>query len=86
VLAVLFGVYSLFHGELIQVFLAMFIYMAASAELASVLAEERERQHGSNGIWTAPSGFHWVSVGNGVWRLAPIVASYQNNYRGRSWR
>lgn len=86
VLAVCFGVYSLIHGELFQVFLAMFVYMAANAELASVLAEERERQFGSQEIWTAPDGFRWVSQGNGVWRLAPIVATYHNDPRGRPWR
>jgi Zn-dependent protease len=86
VLAVCFGVYSLIHGNLFQAFLAMFIYMAAGAELSSVLAEERRREHGSSeGIWMAPAGFHWVSRGNGIWQLAPIVAGYDDQRR-RPWR
>jgi Zn-dependent protease len=78
VLALLFGLYSLFYGSWIQVALAAFIYMAAGGELAQVLAEEGRRRasrfSGPNeGIWTAPPGFHWVHRGNGVWQLAPVV-------------
>jgi len=81
-LALLFGTYSLLQGEFLQVFLAGFIFMAAGQELASVLAEEhreRPRPRGdrpesasSEGVWTAPQGFRWVSRGDGVWQLAPI--------------
>jgi Zn-dependent protease len=85
-LALLFGTYSLFHFAWLQVFLAGFIYLAAGQELDRVLDEERrERQDGrwygdradvaTDGIWTAPPGFRWVSRGNGVWQLAPIVAT-----------
>ncbi|MBV8606479.1 MAG: site-2 protease family protein [Singulisphaera sp.] len=73
-LAVLFGLYCLFNAMWIQAFLAAFIYFAAGAELARVLAEERRRDgilYGE-GIWTAPPGYHWVNRGNGVWQLAPI--------------
>jgi len=81
-LALAFGAYSLVNGNLFQVFLAGFIFMAAGQELASVLHEERyerPRSHGdrpdsapSEGIWTAPQGFRWVNRGDGVWQLAPI--------------
>jgi len=85
VLAVLFGVYSLVNGHFFQVFLAMFIFAAAGAELASVIEEERRREFGSGGVWTAPPGFHWVSQGNGVWQLAPISVRAEHRSR-RSWR
>jgi Zn-dependent protease len=83
-LALLFGVYCLFYGSFLQALLAGFIYFAAGQELAHVLAEgqqERARkqwghvQAPSDGIWTAPAGFRWVSRGNGTWQLAPIVVS-----------
>jgi len=76
VLAILFGVFSLFNGMLFQVFLAAFIFMAARMELAGVVAEERNRRYeGDSGIWTAPTGYRWVQRGNGIWQLAPIVVT-----------
>jgi Zn-dependent protease len=83
-LALLFGVYCLYHQAYLQALLAWFIYFAAGQELNHVLAEdERERtarswghdQAGSEGIWAAPPGFRWVSRGNGTWQLAPIVVA-----------
>jgi Zn-dependent protease len=74
-LALTFGVYSLVNGHLLHMFLAGFIYLAAGMELVQVLAEERRRDRESDGIWTAPPGFHWVCRGDGVWQLAPIVVS-----------
>ncbi len=75
-LALLLGLYCLFNLTTmwIQAFLAAFIYFAAGAELARVLAEERHRDEirYDEGIWTAPPGYHWVNRGNGVWQLAPI--------------
>jgi Zn-dependent protease len=97
-LAVLYGTYSLFSFAWLQVFLATFIYFAAGQELDRVLEEERHdfsRGHGgreradaaAEGIWTAPPGFRWVSRGNGVWQLAPVVvtASYADRVPPR-WR
>jgi Zn-dependent protease len=82
-LALVFGVYCLIHGALLQMLLAAFIYFAAGQELARVMAEERlasaSRYYGSSdrsaaaGIWTAPPGFRWVRRADGVWQLAPIV-------------
>jgi len=73
-LALLFGLYSLYYYALFQVFLAAFIYMAAGAELAQVLAERPRREpREGDGVWTAPPGFSWVSRGNGVWQLAPVA-------------
>ncbi len=83
VLAIAFGLYSLIHGELLQVVLAMFIYWAAGKELSMVLAEERRRSM-DEGIWTAPPGFRWVSQGQGVWQLAPIVITI-NDRAARRW-
>ena len=55
-LAIGFGVYSLLTFNFIQVALAAFIYLAAGAEEAGVLAEERRRtfpMNGDDGVWTA---------------------------------
>ena len=78
-LAVVFGLLSLAYNPLtvalVHVALASFIYMAASAEEAQVVAEERRRQGfgaDSTGIWTAPPGYYWVRRGNGLWQLAPV--------------
>jgi Zn-dependent protease len=77
-LAVLGGVYFFLNGMWFPVALAAFIYLAAGAERAQVVAEERRRQaarfsNADEGIWTAPPGFRWVHRGNGVWQLAPVV-------------
>jgi Zn-dependent protease len=93
-LALLFGVYSLMQGDLLKVCLAAFIYFAAGMELNRVLAEEHYhratgRRWGSDpapgdGIWTAPPGFRWVTRGDGVWQLAPVVAE-TNDRVARPW-
>jgi Zn-dependent protease len=85
-LAVLFGVYSLVNGMWPQVFLAMFVYMVAGAETTQVLAQERRRNPADAGIWTAPPGYHWVSRGNGVWQLAPIVVTNYHDRTRSAWR
>jgi Zn-dependent protease len=75
-LAMLFGAYMLVNGHLWQVFLAVFIYFAAGVELNQVLAEERRREFGSGkDVWFAPPGYRWISRGNGVWQLAPVIAT-----------
>jgi Zn-dependent protease len=75
-LAVVFGIYSLLNGMFMQVFLAAFVYMAAGAERARVVAEESVRRYeGDKGVWVAPPGFRWVQRGDGVWQLAPIVVT-----------
>jgi len=69
-------------------FLAAFIFYAASAELAQVRAEGHSDRRGSDdadGVWTAPPGFRWVSRGNGVWQLAPISVQ-ANPWERRPWR
>jgi Zn-dependent protease len=90
-LAVMFGLYCLFQGSLLQVLLAAFIYFAASTELAQVRAEEESRRGADRpdhegGIWTAPPGYRWVSQGRGVWQLAPIVVTTQDPRAYRRWR
>jgi Zn-dependent protease len=84
-LALLFGVYQLLQGNPMPVVLAAFIYFAAGAELTRVLAEERHGDDDSDGVWTAPPGFRWVSRGNGVWQLAPI-AVHVSERNHSSWR
>lgn len=87
ILAVAFGVYSLWHGNLLQAALAAFIYIAASNEEAGVMAEERRRLYdgpSDQGIWTAPPGYRWVQRGRGVWQLAPIVVTSGDRSRSSS--
>jgi Zn-dependent protease len=85
-LALLFGFYSLVNGHFVHVFLAAFIYLAAGAELAHVIAEEHRRRYGDDDdTWTAPPGFRWVRRGDGAWQLAPIFATVPNGDSPR-WR
>ena len=88
-LAVAFGIYSLlppWQANLFHVALAMFIYFAAGAEQAGVLAEERRRKYdtGDQDIWTAPPGYQWVQRGNGAWQLAPILVTSNDPRRNPS--
>jgi Zn-dependent protease len=97
-LSLLFGLGSLYYfvgtfdaTYLVRMALSWFIYMAAGAELARVLAEERPREFyyvhepDAEGIWTAPRGFHWVNQGNGIWRLAPIVVGSHEPRNPSPW-
>ena len=81
-LAIAFGAYSLLIGQdLLRVALAAFIFAAAGAELARVRIEEGARGRSfrnpytdpgprpERDLWVAPAGYHWVSLGRGVWRL-----------------
>jgi Zn-dependent protease len=76
-LALAFGLWSVYHYELLRACLAAFVYMAAGAELARVRFEEQQNRlvAGGHGIWTAPAGYRWVDRGNGVWTLAPAWAA-----------
>lgn len=72
--------------SILNLFLAVFLFAAATSELALARAEEDERNGWGNGggIRTAPAGYRWVSQGNGLWQLSPIVV--QQNSRGpRQW-
>jgi Zn-dependent protease len=94
VLAIGFGVYSLFSGDLLRVALAVFIHAAATQELARVRAEEMW-SHGRSPdpdssvrqqeMWTAPPGYRWVNRGQGVWQLAPIMANAREAPDPRPW-
>lgn len=87
-LAVIFGTYGLLNGNLLHAALAAFVYLAARAELAGVIAEEnRRRFDGGNDddIWTAPPGYRWVPRGRGAWQLAPIVVTGNDGNFAR-WR
>jgi len=81
-LAVLFGTYCLMNGLWAQLFLSVFIFMAAGAELARVSDEEEERRDGD---WSAPPGFRWVDLGRGVWRLTPVAIRVEDGPT-RRWR
>lgn len=81
VLALAFGVYALVNFQFLHLVLAAFIYVAGTAELARVRHEEREHRPRSgnrdsgDGVHFAPQGQRWVYVGQGVWRLAPVVVN-----------
>lgn len=81
VLALAFGVYALLNLQLLHLFLAGFIFLAGTAELARVRQEEWEHRsmprspNGGDGVHFAPQGQRWVYVGQGVWRLAPVVVN-----------
>lgn len=53
---------------LMQVVLAVFIYLAARAELGQVRDEEQRLRAND-----APAGYSWIYRGNGVWQLAPVI-------------
>ncbi len=75
-LAIGFGFWSLLNGNLLQVALAVFVYLAASAELFRVRREEGDRWDDDDrdrGIRVGPDGKQWVRVGQGLWQLAPIT-------------
>ncbi|QEH33684.1 Putative zinc metalloprotease Rip3 [Aquisphaera giovannonii] len=85
--AVAFGFYGLLHWNFLQLALAAFIYFAAGAEEAGVLADERRRATGERDedIWSAPPGYRWVHRGNGVWQLAPIIVRAQPRPGASPW-
>jgi Zn-dependent protease len=87
VLAISFGTIALmWTGNPIHIALAAFVYLAARAEEAQVLHEDRAHANGG-GIWTAPSGYRWVSRGNGLWQLAPITVRVVDPHQtGSPWR
>jgi Zn-dependent protease len=93
-LAMGFGVWSFVEGDLVRVFLAGFIYMAATAELMRVRMEERPRHdprdddHHDGGVWTAPPGYRWIEGNGGSWQLAPIWvnAPESRSTARRMWR
>ena len=79
-LAVCFGLFSLYNGLLFQAALAVFIYIAAGAELAAVAADENRRRYegGDDGNHVPPPGYRWVSRGPGVWQSVPIRVTWND--------
>jgi Zn-dependent protease len=79
--------YALHQFSPIHLLLALFVFYAARAERAAVVAEEawtaRANGRAFRGgtarpsgapVATAPPGYHWVSRGAGIWQLVPVVA------------
>jgi Zn-dependent protease len=87
-IAIVAGIWFLLNGMTLQILLAAFIFMAASAELRAVRSEEARRHQESN--WPEPpAGYRWVDRGDGVWRAAPITVTWgQHQQPGRPgpWR
>jgi Zn-dependent protease len=73
-IAIAAGLYFLINGELLPVVLAAFVYFAAGAELRSVREEEFRRSVPTD-VYNnpPPPGFRWVTRGDGIWTLAPIM-------------
>lgn len=95
ILAVGFGLWVLLSGgSFIQVFLAIFVFMAAAQERAQVRAEESwddgpPDDHRGDPVRVAPPGYTWFYRGGGQWRLAPIAVTVdprRNPGPYRPWR
>lgn len=84
VIAVLFGIYCLANSIWMGVFIALFIFIAGGAELASVAAEEERRRHelDPSAVTVAPEGFQWVQGPGGRWKAVPITV--ESHYGARS--
>ena len=81
-LAVTGGVVGVVSGRWDLAILAIFIYLAAGTERASLMAEARGRDPRSQGFTNAPeapAGFRWADRGDGIWRLVPLFG------RVRTW-
>jgi len=87
VIAVVGGIYFLTQQEYQTAILALFVYTAASMELQQVRGESRPNgagvPEGFTDVSPPPPGFQWVTRGDGVWRLAPIMV--QAPGRDRTW-
>ncbi len=85
VLAVVGAIYFLTLPNFQAAVLALFVYMAASMELQQVRSEARPNgvPEGFTDVSPPPPGFQWVTRGDGVWRLAPIMVNVGG--RDRSW-
>lgn len=79
-LALGFGAYSLFTGQFLHAALAGFIYLAAWAELARVREEERPRFDPPDwgGGFGGPRGGRWAPMGQGRWRVMPILITVED--------
>ena len=78
-LALAFGIYSLYSGNFLS---------GGSCRLHLLCGRRRgspacwPKSAGESmtclkteGIWTAPPGYHWVHQGNGIWQLAPVIVT-----------
>ncbi len=69
-IAMVAGVYFLLHGMIVEVFLALFIFVMGNYELLAVRVDEHRRRQAEG--WPAPPvGYRWVEQGDGLWRLVP---------------
>jgi len=85
VIAVVGAAYFLVQQNYQLAVLALFVYMAGTTELQQVRSEARPGgiPEGFVDVPPPPAGFRWVTRGDGVWRLAPIMVP--NSGRDRSW-
>jgi len=85
VLAVVGAIYFLSSANFQGALLALFVYMAGSMELQQVRNEDRPNgiPEGFTDVPPPPAGFRWVTRGDGVWLLAPIMVNAGNS--DRSW-
>jgi Zn-dependent protease len=76
-LAIVGAIYFLSNGMYQPLILAIFIYMAGSMELRQVRNEDRPAgtPSGLIGVPPPPAGFRYADLGDGVWRLVPIMVS-----------
>jgi Zn-dependent protease len=83
-IAVVAGLYFLFHGLFLQAALALFIYTMAGAEVGAVRREEWRRKQEFEGWPAPPPGYRWMDRGDGVWRLVSVTVS-SGSYRVGPW-
>jgi len=84
-LAVIGGTFFLLNGSIFQALLALFVYLAAGAERAQVLAESRRTNPFPRSAWPEPPfGFRWATRGPDP-RVAPIVIRVVDAERPPTW-
>src|SRR4051794_18079092 len=84
-LAVVGGTFFLINGSIVQAMLALFVYLAAGAERAQVLAESRRANPFPQSAWPEPPfGFRWAHRGPSP-RVEPIVIRVVDAERPPTW-
>jgi len=85
-LAIIGGTYFLLNWAWPQALLALFVYVAAGAERAHVLAESRPKNPFPRSAWPGPPfAFRWVHRGPAP-RVEPIFVRVVDDTRPPTWR